>query len=122
MAAERPVLFHNKATCSKCSGALELLRARGIDPELVDITTTPLSAGRLREIAALTGEPVRALLRTGGTAYAMLGLSDPSLGDEALLNAMASHPELVERPLLVHGGRAIVGRPPERVLSLFDDS
>ncbi|WP_133477989.1 arsenate reductase (glutaredoxin) [Cognatilysobacter segetis] len=120
MSSERPVLFHNKASCSKCSGALALLRERGIEPELVDITLTPLSASRLREIAAMTGGPVRSLLRTGEAAYERLGLADPSLDDDALVEAMAAHPELVERPLLVHGGRAVVGRPPERVLTLFD--
>ena len=120
MPSERPVLFHNKATCSKCGGALALLRDRGIEPELVDITETPLSAARLREIVAMTGGRVRALLRTGEAAYAELGLEDPSLDDDALLAAMAAHPELVERPLLVNGGRAVVGRPPERVLTLFD--
>jgi arsenate reductase len=120
MSGDRPVMFHNKATCSKCAGALELLRGRGIEPDLVDITATPLAADRLREIAAMTGEPVRALLRTGEAAYVALGLDDPSLGDDALIAAMAAHPELVERPLLVHRGRAVVGRPPERVLGLFD--
>ena len=120
MPSERPVLFHNKATCSKCSGALALLRERGIEPELVDITETPLSAARLREIVAMTGGRVRALLRTGEAAYAELGLEDSSLDDDALLAAMAARPELVERPLLVNGGRAVVGRPPERVLTLFD--
>lgn len=120
MPDERPVLFHNKATCSKCGGALALLQARGIEPEMVDIMQMPLSAERLRAIATMTGEPVRALLRTGEATYAELGLDDASLSDDALLDAMAAHPELVERPLLVHGGRAVVGRPPERVLSLFD--
>ena len=119
--SERPVLLHNKATCSKCGGALALLRERGIEPELVDITTAPLSARRLGEIAAMAGVPVRALLRTGERAYASLGLDDPSLDDGALLAAMAAHPELVERPLLVHAGRAVVGRPPERVLTLFGE-
>ena len=118
--SERPVLFHNKATCSKCGGALALLRERGIEPELVDITATPLAADRLGEIAAMAGLPVRALLRTGEPAYASLGLDDPSLDDDALLAAMSAHPELVERPLLVHAGRAVIGRPPERVLMLFD--
>lgn len=120
MSGERPVLFHNKASCSKCAGALELLQAHGIEPERVDITATPLPADRLREIAVMTGGPVRALLRTGEPAYAALGLDDPSLDDNVLIDAMAAHPELVERPLLVYRGRAVVGRPPERVLALFD--
>lgn len=119
MPTDRPVLFHNNPNCSKCGGALALLRAVGVVPEVVDITATPLSAERLRDLASMTGGPVRDLLRTGEAAYADLGLGDAALDDDALLAAMAAHPELVERPLLVHNGRAVIGRPPERVLSLF---
>jgi arsenate reductase len=120
MSAERPVLYHNKPTCSKCGGALALLRAAGIVPTVVDITAQPLTAERLREIARMAGAGARAILRSGEPAYAELGLADASLDDDALFAAMAAHPELVERPLVVHQGRAVVGRPPERVLSLFD--
>ena len=120
MATDRPLLLHNKATCSKCRGALELLRERGIEPEVDDLMATPISAQRLSEIAAMTGESPRALLRTGEAAYETLGLGDASLADERLIEAMAAHPELVERPILVHRGRAVVGRPPERVLTLLD--
>jgi arsenate reductase len=120
MATERPVLFHNNSNCSKCGGALALLRAAGVVPEVVDITAAPLSVDRLREIVSMTGAPARELLRTGEPAYRDLGLDDATLDDDTLLAAMASHPELVERPLLVYDGRAVIGRPPERVLSLFD--
>ena len=120
MAPDRPLLLHNKASCSKCRGALELLRERGIEPEVVDLMATPLSAQRLGEIVAMTGESPRALLRTGEAAYAALGLGDASLSDERMIEAMAAHPELVERPILVHRGRAVIGRPPERVLTLLD--
>ena len=120
MAPDRPLLLHNKASCSKCRGALELLRERGVEPEVVDLMATPISARRLREIVAMTGESPRALLRTGEAAYEALGLGDASLTDERLIEAMAAHPELVERPILVHGGRAVIGRPPERVLTLLD--
>lgn len=116
---DRPVLFHNKASCSKCAGALELLRASGIEPEVVDITVQPLDAAQLRDIARMTGAPLRALVRTGDAAYAAAGLDDDS-SDDALVAAMVAHPELVERPILVHRGRAVVGRPPERVMELFD--
>ena len=120
MPADRPVLLHNKASCSKCRGALELLRERGVEPDVVDLAAAPPSAERLREIVAMTGGPARALLRTAEAAYAALGLDDPSLPDERLIAAMAAHPQLIERPILVHRGRAVVGRPPERVLTLLD--
>ena len=118
--ADRPVLYHNKPTCSKCAGALELLRARGVEPEVIDLLVDPPSLERLQAIVRMTGTPPRALLRTGEPAYAELGLSDASLDDEALYAAMAGRPELIERPILVHRGRAVVGRPPERVLDLLD--
>ena len=117
--AECPVLFHNKASCSKCAGVLAILRANGIEPDVVDLTVQPLDAAQLREFVRLTGGPVRALVRTGEAAYAAAGLDDAS-SDDALIAAMAAHPELVERPILVHRGRAVIGRPPERVLALFE--
>jgi arsenate reductase len=118
--SDRPLLLHNKATCSKCRGALELLRERGVEPEVVDLVASPLTAERLAELARMAGTGPRGLLRTGEAAYTALGLDDPSLPDDALLAAMSAHPELVERPILVHRGRAVVGRPPERVLGLLD--
>ncbi|MGY4516470.1 arsenate reductase family protein [Lysobacter sp. HA18] len=118
--SDRPVLFHNKSSCSKCAGALELLRARGIEPDVVDLTLQPLDAAQLREIVRLTGGDVRALMRSSEAAYATAGLDDTS-SDDALIAAMAAHPELIERPILVRGDRAVIGRPPERVLELFDE-
>ena len=120
MSPDRPVLFHNNPRCSKFGGALALLRERGIEPEVVDLVVTPLTVAQLRDLAAKLDVPVRAMLRTGEPVYAELSLDDERLDDEALIAAMAAHPVLVERPLLVHAGRAVVGRPPERVLSLFD--
>jgi arsenate reductase len=111
-------LYHN-TRCSKSRGALELLHARGIEPEVVFYLETPPTADELRIIAGQLGLPVRALLRTGEEEYATLGLADPALGDEALLKAMAEHPRLIERPIFVHDGRAVIGRPPEQVLTLL---
>jgi arsenate reductase len=111
-------LYHN-TRCSKSRGALELLNARGIEPELVYYLETPPSPAELRELLRLLGTGARGLLRTGEPEYAALGLDDPSLGEDALLDAMAAHPKLIERPVFVHGGRAVIGRPPERVLELL---
>lgn len=113
-----PQLFHN-ARCSKSRGALELLRERGIEPDLVFYLETPPDASRLRELVRKLGLPARALLRTGEPEYAALGLADPALDDDALVAAMATHPRLIERPIFVQGDRAVIGRPPERVLELL---
>jgi len=111
-------LFHN-SRCSKSRGALELLRERGIEPELVYYIETPPDAAALRELLRKLDLPARALLRTGEVEYDALGLADPALGDDVLIAAMAEHPRLIERPVFVNGDRAVIGRPPERVLELL---
>jgi len=111
-------LLHNPR-CSKSRGALELLRERGVEPEILPYLEQPPSVAELRELVRLLGVPVRALLRTGEPEYGELGLADPTLDDDALISAMHAHPRLIERPVFVHGGRAVIGRPPERVLELL---
>lgn len=111
-------LYHNPR-CSKSRGALELLREQGVEPGIVSYLEKPPTPSELRELVALLGVPARALLRTGETEYGELGLDNPALDEEALINAMATHPRLIERPIFVHGGRAVIGRPPERVLGLL---
>jgi arsenate reductase len=111
-------LYHN-TRCSKSRGALELLNARGLKPELVYYLETPPSPAELRELLRMLGTGARGLLRTGEPEYAELGLGDPSLDEDALIAAMAAHPKLIERPVFVHEGRAVIGRPPERVLGIL---
>lgn len=111
-------LYHN-ARCSKSRGTLELLRERGIEPEIVHYLEAPPSPAELRDLLRKLGTGARGLLRTGEPEYAELGLADPSLGEDALVAAMAAHPRLIERPVFVHGDRAVIGRPPERVLELL---
>ena len=111
-------LYHN-TRCSKSRGALELLQARGIEPELVHYLETPPSPAELRGLLRMLGTGARGLLRTGEPEYAELGLVDPSLTEDALIAAMAAHPKLIERPVFVHGDRAVIGRPPERVLEIL---
>jgi arsenate reductase len=110
--------FHNPR-CSKSRGALELLRERGVEPEILPYLEQPPSVAELRALVRLLGVPARALLRTGEPEYAELGLADPSLDDDALVAAMHAHPRLIERPIFVHDDRAVIGRPPERVLELL---
>ncbi len=112
------ILYHNPR-CSKSRGALELLEARGLQPRVVHYLETPPSAAELRELLGKLGYGARQLLRSGEELYKELNLADPSLDDEALIAAMALHPRLIERPILVVGARAVVGRPPERVLELL---
>ncbi|MEG3157765.1 arsenate reductase (glutaredoxin) [Lysobacter zhanggongensis] len=112
-------LYHNPR-CSKSRGALELLRERGIEPEIRAYLDTPPGEDELRQLVAMLDVSPRALLRTGEAEYRELGLDDPSITDHRIIAAMAAHPRLIERPIFVNGGRAVIGRPPERVLDLLD--
>jgi arsenate reductase (glutaredoxin) len=110
--------FHNPR-CSKSRAALELLTERGVQPQVVAYLDQAPGVDELKDLLRRLGLPARALLRTGEPEYAELGLDDPSLSEEALLAAMHAHPRLIERPIFVYGERAVIGRPPERVLELL---
>ena len=111
--------YYHNPRCSKSRGALALLAEHGIAPDTVTYLDTPPSVEELRALVRMLGLPARALLRTGEPVYAELGLADPSLSDDALLAAMHAHPILIERPIFVHGGRAVISRPIENVLQLL---
>jgi arsenate reductase len=111
-------IYHN-SRCSKSRGTLELLQARGIEPEVVNYLDTPPSAKELKALLRLLGMTPRQLLRTGEAEYQELGLADPSMGDEAIVQAMVAHPKLIERPIVVANGKAAIGRPPEAVLAIL---
>jgi arsenate reductase (glutaredoxin) len=111
-------LYHNPR-CSKSRAALALLASRGIEPRIVAYLETPPNREELAALVRKLGVDARRLLRSGEPEYAALGLDDPALGDTALLDAIATHPRLLERPIAVRGDRAVIGRPPERVLELF---
>ena len=111
-------LFHNPR-CSKSRGALELLEERGIQPRIVRYLETPPSAAELKVLLSKLGIGARQLLRTGEDEYKTLDLANPALTDAQLIDAMASHPKLIERPILIVGDKAVIGRPPEKVLEIL---
>lgn len=111
-------LYHNPR-CSKSRAALQLLHERGIAPEIVAYLEQSPSPDSLRGLLKMLGGDARSLLRTGEAEYASLGLDDPALDEAAIIAAMVAHPRLIERPIFVHAGRAVIGRPPERVLELL---
>jgi arsenate reductase len=111
-------IYHNPR-CSKSRQTLDLLRARDLEPEVVEYLATPPSAERLREILDLLHLQPRELMRSGEDVYRELCLDDPALTPEQLIQAMVDHPRLIQRPIVVSQGRAAIGRPPERVLELF---
>ncbi|MGE8436978.1 MAG: arsenate reductase (glutaredoxin) [Pseudomonas palmensis] len=111
-------LYHNPR-CSKSRGALELLEARGLTPEVVRYLETPPDAATLKALLGKLGIGARQLLRSGEDEFKTLGLADPALSDDQLIDAMARHPKLIERPILVAGDKAVIGRPPEKVLEIL---
>ncbi|MBD9512796.1 MULTISPECIES: arsenate reductase (glutaredoxin) [Pseudomonadaceae] len=111
-------IFHNPR-CSKSRGALELLEERGIQPTIVRYLETPPSAAELKALLGKLGIGARQLLRTGEDEYKELDLANPALGDDQLIQAMVSHPKLIERPIVIVGDKAVIGRPPEKVLEIL---
>jgi arsenate reductase len=111
-------LYHNPR-CSKSRGALELIEARGLTPTLVRYLETPLNAAQIKALLGKLGISARQLLRTGEDEYKMLQLADESLSEAQLIDAIAQHPKLMERPILEVGDKAVIGRPPENVLELL---
>jgi len=111
-------IYHN-SRCSKSRGTLELLQAHGIEPEVVNYLDTPPSVDELKTLLGLLGMTPHQLLRTGEAEYQELRLDDPAVGDEAILQAMVTHPRLIERPIVVADGKAAIGRPPEAVLAIL---
>ena len=111
-------LYHNPR-CSKSRGALELLEARGLTPNVVRYLETPLSAAQIKALLGKLGISARQLLRSGEDEYKMLQLADESLSGAQLIDAIAQHPKLMERPILEVGDKAVIGRPPENILELL---
>ena len=107
--------------CSKCRGAEELLADRGVHAEKVFYLDHPPTRQEIARVVELLGGDPRSLIRTGEPAYAGL----EHAGSSALLDALAAHPVLIERPLVIvrdalHGDRAVIARPPERLLELLE--
>ena len=107
-------LFLHNPRCSKSRAALELVRDAGVELPVREYLKDPLSVDELRRIVQLLGVRPIDIVRRGEPQSAALALGDDTPDDE-VLRAMAEHPILIERPIVVRGGRAVVGRPPESV-------
>lgn len=113
-----PTIWHNPR-CSKSRQTLALLEGKGLEPVIVEYQKTAPSKAEIREVLSLLGAKPIDLIRSGEAIFKELGLSKTST-DEALITAMASHPILIERPVVLFGQKAALGRPPESVLLLFE--
>ena len=111
-------IYHNPR-CSKSRQTLELLRDRGIEPEIVEYLKTPPSAAELDEVLGMLGIEPRELARVKEADYKAAGIDDPSLSRDRVIELMVAHPIVIERPIVVSGKRAAIGRPPEQVLEIL---
>ena len=109
-------VWHN-SRCSKSRSTCSLLAEKGIEPEVRSYLDDPPSRHELEEVVAMLGGDPRVLVRRGEPEYAQLGLADAD--DDAVLDALAAHPRLIERPVVISSGRAAIGRPPEAVLEIL---
>lgn len=111
--------YYHNPRCSKSRQALAMLNEHGIEPTIINYLETPPDKATLKTILTQLGIPARQLLRKGEEEYKQLGLADESLSEEALIDAMVKHPILIERPIVIANGKAIIARPPENVLTLI---
>lgn len=112
------VLYHNPR-CSKSRQALALLKEQGLDPEIRLYLEDPPDEADLKRLLKLLHVTPREMMRTKEPLFASLGLDDADVTDAELVAAMAAHPSLIERPILISGKRAAIGRPPERILEIL---
>jgi arsenate reductase len=112
-------IYHNPR-CSKSRATLELLRAQGIEPNIIEYLKTPPSQAELARILKMLGMEPRELMRSKEAEYRQQGLDNPGLKQKDLVKAMHDTPKLIERPIVVANGRAAIGRPPEQVLEILE--
>lgn len=113
-------IYHNPA-CGTSRNTLEMMRQSGEQPEVIEYLQTPPSRGKLVQLIAAMGIAPRELLRRKGTPYAELGLDNPELSDDDLVDAMVAHPILINRPIVVSDRGVVLCRPSEKVLALLDN-
>jgi arsenate reductase (glutaredoxin) len=114
------LVVYEKPTCTTCRKLAALLEERGIDFERVNYHVDPLPEEKIRELLRKAGVGPREVLRTKEPVYAELGLGERDVDDEELIRLMVEHPQLLQRPVVERGERAVLARPPERVLELLE--
>ena len=109
-------IYHNPR-CTKSRQTLALLEGRGLKPQVIEYLSTPPTASELAAIVKMLGVPARDIARKKEAAKT--GIDPSSMDEKALLSAMAKHPTIIERPIVVHDDKAALGRPPENVLEIL---
>lgn len=111
-------IFHNPR-CSKCRQTMDILKDKGVHVSVVAYLKAPPSKGELIEVLEMLGIEPRDLMRKHEAPYKENSLDNPDLTREQLIQAMVDNPILIERPIVIHGNKAIIGRPPEKVLDIL---
>lgn len=118
MRKKNVTIYHNPK-CSKSRQTLQLLRERGVEPTVIQYLNTPPKESEIRKICGLLKKKPREIIRKNEDPYKNLGLENPRTTDATLIKAMAKHPILIQRPIVVSGAKAAIGRPPEDVLKIL---
>ncbi len=111
-------IYHNPG-CSKSRETLQILQDYKTQPEIIEYLNQPPTKNELTKIIKMLGIPTRELLRTGEAEYKLSGLDNESISDEQIVAIICENPRLLQRPIVVHGNRAIIGRPPIKVLEII---
>ena len=117
---DEPTIYHNPR-CSKSRATLDLLVGRGFKPRVVNYLDTPPTAIEIGKLLTLLRLEPRDVIRKDEAEYADLKLSNPALTRKQLIAAIAAHPRLLQRPIVVADGKAAIGRPPEAVLAILEE-
>jgi arsenate reductase len=119
MTDSQNLLIYEKPTCTTCRKLVKLLKEQGIEFDRLNYFIDPIPREKLEELLGKMELRPRDLLRKREKRYKEMGLKDPGVGDEEILDALVEYPELIERPIIERGNRAVLGRPVERVLELL---
>ncbi len=111
-------IYHNPR-CSKSRASLEMLEAKGINPTIVKYLDTPPGKTELTEILDKLGVQAEQIVRKGEALFGELGLADKNLSNEEWIEVLTQNPKLIERPIVVNGNKAAIGRPIERVIEIL---
>ena len=113
------ITVYQKPTCTTCRQVYAALRDAGVDFDAVDYYTDPIPATKLKDLLRKMQMPARDLLRTKEPIYRELRLADRELSDEQVIDLMTTHPDLIQRPIVEKGARAILARPAERLTEIL---
>lgn len=111
-------IYHNPR-CSKSRAAMEFLEEKGINAEVIKYMDNPPDEAAIKELLDMLGLKPREIMRKHESVFKEAGLDDPTFTDEELIEAMAQCPSLIERPIVVNKGKAVIARPPENILDII---